>query len=508
MIRYRSILDLNSSQNKINFSAIMKDTTLIEILKTFNKEELKSLKKFFASPFIRSRRNIGLLYTHILKSYPEFNSSNLHRKKAFEILFPDEVYNEKKIMNYVTDLTDACKDFLMHNALIKDEVESQILTSKALYEKKLLNHSEKIINKIENNLVQGFSEDKDFFSKSSKIQEFKNAYYTFYNDHKKLRQNWDNFFEMSALKFLVDYTWMRCSNITSSNTLYKKVPNYIIDSVSGCFDIEKILELSDKLSGKFPRITKLHSLLLKTISEPKNSVNYYVLKEYILKNITEYDREEKFRLLSHMINICGENIAYYGDDFTKEMLDVYKIMLKNNAYSLSENEFLLNTDYRNIQSITVLFRDTDFLELMIKEYSGLLSPDNIEDNVSLSFAYLYFLKNEFVKSLLMISKIETEDFLFKIDIKKLMLMVCYELGYFDQAYSVIDSYKHFLSNSKEITEPRKLSSIDFLNAFSLLLKRKEGFRESSLTELKKRAGKLNLFLKEWFYSKIDELLKE
>ena len=485
----------------------MKDTTLIEILKTFNKEELKSLKKFFKSPFIRSRRNIGLLFDHLIQFYPEFNSPDLHREKVSEILFPDEVYNEKKIMNYVTDLSEACKDFLMHITLIKDEVESELLTSKGLYEKRLLNQSVKILNKIDKNLVQGFSADKDYFSKSAKIQEFKNAYYTLNNDHIRLRQIWDDFFEMSALKFLVDYTWMRCSNFTTSNTLYKKIPNNVIDSVSGCFDIDKMLDLADKLSEKFSQITDLHSMLLNTIKDPKNSENYFVLKEYFLLNISSYDREEKFRILCHMINFCGENIEYYGDDFTKEMLVLYKIMLKNNAYSLSGNEFLLVTDYRNIQSITVLFRDTDFLEKMMMDYSKLLRPENREFNVLLSNAYLYFLRNEFGKSLQMIAEIATEDFLFKIDIKKLKLMVCYELGYFEQAFSVIDTYKHYITNSKDVTEPRKKSSIDFLNAFTQLLRIKTGRGEENIAELKDRAGKLNVFLKDWFYNKIDELKK-
>ena len=182
-------------------------------------------------------------------------------------------------------------------------------------------------------------------------------------------------------------------------------------------------------------------------------------------------------------------------------------MLKNNAYSISENEFLLNTDYRNIQSITVLFRDSDFLEKMISDYSKMLRPESREFNVFLTRAYLHFLRNEFGKSLQMISKIATEDFLFKIDIKKLMLMVCYELGYIEQAFSVLDTYKHYITNSKDVTEQRKKSSIDFLNAFTMLLKINDDNSEKNIAELKERAGKLNVFLKDWFYSKIDELHK-
>lgn len=486
----------------------MKDTTLVEILRTFSKEELKSMKKFLRSPFIKSRRNIGILFEYVIQYHPELDSPKLIREKAFANLFPGEEYSEKKIMNFVSDLTEASKDFIMHNMLEKDEVESALLISRGLYDKKLLNHSAKIFNKIESSLSPGFSVDKNFFSKYKNILDLKNSYFIVNNDHKSLRENWDDYYEMSAVRFLVDYTWMLCSNFTTTHTLYKKDADNIIESVSECFNIDRMLDLADKAGDKFKPITKLHSLILKTIREPKNTASYFVLKDFFLKNVSEFDREEKFRIICHLINICGENIVSYGDDFTKEMLEVYKIMLKHNAYSLSENEFLLISDYRNIQALTVLFKDALFLELMIEEYSKLLKQDNRKDMVLISNSYLYFLRNDFERSLEMISKIETDDFLFKTDMKKLKLIIYYELDYIEQAFSAIDSFKHFLSNSKEITDVRKGSSVEFMNAFSLLLKIKTGKSEDNIVILNKRISKLGVFAKSWFESKIDDMNKK
>lgn len=485
----------------------MKDTSLIEILRTFSKEELKGMKKFLRSPFIKSRRNIGILFEYVIQYHPEFDSPKINREIAFANLFPGEEYSEKKIMNFISDLTEACKDFIMYNMLENDEVESGLLTSKGLYEKRLLNHSAKIINKIESSLLPGFSVDKNFFSKYKNILDLKNSFFIVNNDHKSLRENWNDYYEISAVRFLVDYTWMLCSNFTTTHTLYKKDAENIIESVAECFDIDRMLDLAGKTGAKFKPITNLHSLILKTIREPKNTTNYFVLKEFFLKNVSEYDREEKFRIICHLINVCGENIVSYGDDFSKEMLEVYKIMLKHNAYSLSENEFLLVSDYRNIQALTVLFKDATFLELMIEDYSKLLKPENRKDIILISNSYLYFLRNDFERSLEMISKIETDDFLFKTDMKKLKLIIYYELEYIEQAFSAIDSFKHFLSNSKEITDVRKGSSVEFMSAFSLLLKIKTGKSDDNIAILKKRISKLGVFAKSWFDRKIDEVKK-
>ena len=75
----------------------MKDFKIIEILRTFKKEELKLFDKFLESPFIKSRRNLHPILEGILKYYPEFLSPELTKENLFKELFVKEDYNDKKL---------------------------------------------------------------------------------------------------------------------------------------------------------------------------------------------------------------------------------------------------------------------------------------------------------------------------------------------------------------------------------------------------------------------------
>ena len=62
----------------------MKNSKLINILKTFSPEEIKLFEKFLASPFHSSGKNCIPLFRSMKKYYPEFDTDkisyeNLHK---------------------------------------------------------------------------------------------------------------------------------------------------------------------------------------------------------------------------------------------------------------------------------------------------------------------------------------------------------------------------------------------------------------------------------------------
>jgi len=483
----------------------MKELQLIEILKTFDKEELKSLKKFLKSPFVNSRRNLVILIDHLTFFHPEFDSPKLNREFVFKKIFENEEFNEKKIMNFVFDLTEAVKDFLMHISLEKDDIDADLYTSKGLFNKNILGLSNKILQKAESKLVPGFSTKKDFFTKKRKILSLKNAYHTANNDVKGISENQNELNELTAVQFLIEYTWMMCSNVTTTHTLYKKNNNSVIESIGESIDIEKLLKLTDNFNEIYRSLIPLHIQIIKTITEPENTKNYYLLKKIFYKNISYYDKEEKFHIFSHLINYCGENIKNYDGEFSKEMLDVYKGMLKNNCYTILDKEFLSILDYRNIMMLCRIHEDIKFFEFFLKEYIVLLEPDMQNEAGSLTKAQIFFMKNEFKKAHENISKIKNENYIFKIDIKNLKLKICYELNYIEEAFLIVDSYNHFLTTSKEITESKKKNNLNFLKAFNYLLQVKSGKTGDVFIKLKNEIDSLENISKKWFLLKVKEL---
>ena len=102
----------------------MKDSRLIEILSAFTWEELSDFEKFLSSPFVKTRRNVAPLLSHLRSLYPEFDGKKVEKSFAFSIMFPDEEYSEKKMINLMSDLTKESENFLMHLALDRNETDS------------------------------------------------------------------------------------------------------------------------------------------------------------------------------------------------------------------------------------------------------------------------------------------------------------------------------------------------------------------------------------------------
>ena len=100
---------------------------------------------------------------------------------------------------------------------------------------------------------------------------------------------------------------------------------------------------------------------------------------------------------------------------------------------------------------------------------------------------------------------EDDYFVLKLDIKSWTLKIYYELKYFEQAISFIDSYRHFLSKNSSISPQLKERHLSFLKFTSDLIKLKahsDGFSVKKMkTEL---ANNNNIVHKDWIAEKISE----
>lgn len=487
----------------------MKDTRLIKLIKTFTKEELKSFEKFLQSPFLRPARDTTQLYKYIVNLFPEYDPAKTEKRKVFKKLFGDEEYSEKKIQNLIFYLTKAAEDFLAFNTLMEDETEFLLSLSKGYLNKKLSDESNRVNKLIEKKMQPGFSQKKDYISKFRKLSYLKSSYFIEMNEFENLIGMKMEYFEAASVQFIIDYVEIVSSIIPAKETYGKEMNNYFIDSIINNFDLEKLEKFLEKSDYKDKSIILIHYYLLKISSEGDNTFFYYLLRDLFYDTLTELDREEKYILFGRLINYCVQKIGKNEKEFIKEGLHVCKKMLENNAYSHSENEYMQVMTYRNINQFCISSKDYKWLEYFIEKYTECLQPELREDLKNLSYGYLYYSRKEFEKALVELSKINHEFFLFKTDLKNLMLILYYEMNYIEPAYSMVDSYKHFLSNTKEITAPYKKIFNNFLNLYFDLLKMKCGQSKEKASFIKNIILKENqLVSRSWLLEKADELISK
>jgi hypothetical protein len=483
----------------------MHNSRLIQILSAFSKEELVSFRRFLDSPFVKTRRNVVSLFELLRVHYPEFISPGIEKSRVFSALFPRLEFSEKKLANISSDLTKEAENFLKHLALDADELESLIFTSKGFYQKKLLTHSKRVLNSVESRLKPGFSQSKDYFAKLRQVNFLKSAFYTENSEFDQLIECKKKHFESSAVQFIFDYIQIMSSMDAASSTYGKELESEFIKAVFESFDIDKLFAATMNSSFEHKDLIELLYYFMKTIKEPEKKNHYFKLKDTFNSNLDLFDREEKYFIFSHLINYCTDELTRKNEKFYAEGLNVYKAMLENQAYSYSDSEFMQVITYRNIIYYCNTMKDEKWFCYFIENFTDALSPEYRDDMRNFAYANLHFLTGEFEESLKSVSKIVNEFFLFKADHKNLQLKLFYELGYIEQAYSMVDSYKHFLSSNEEISPSYKIYYRNFLDKYLELLKLKTGKgREVAglkRAEIRKETKIVN---KKWLLEKIEE----
>lgn len=495
----------------------MKNSKLIEILRTFTEEELDGLQKVIDSPFFGIERNVSEFYSYVRKYSPDFTSDDLEEDVAFENLYPGETFKPAKFNNFKHIIIVAAEDFLVFNRLRNDELEYYIILSRAYRDKKLENNALKLIELAEKNLINGFSVRKDYISKFKRISQIKNEHYTQLNDTTNVIRTKANYFKRSSEQFLWDYIDIFGSKVPAESTYGKILDTKFMQAVKDFFDVESFLEnVSDEKEENTPYI-KISYHLMKILNMPKGTADdhYYKLRDLFFEELEKkekslLDTEEKNTLFSYMLNYCAQQ---FNMKFMEEALKVYKAMLGENAFTES-NGFMNQVGYRNIVKTCVSVKESVWLESFIKKYTDELDPENREDMRNLANADLFFVKKEFDKALESVSKVTEKFNLIKFDVRILTLKILYELNDLKNATSLAETFGKFVLNTQIIGEQYRKIYTCFLKYYRKLLTLKKDFllkkdvsSESGylFKNIKKEDPFTNQF---WLMEKAKEMIKK
>ena len=178
-------------------------------------------------------------------------------------------------------------------------------------------------------------------------------------------------------------------------------------------------------------------------------------------------------------------------------------MVQFKLFGYSEEDYFDLSHFRNILLSSFDVNDLDFAESLINDYSEYLNPQFRENMVNYSKAKLYFARKEPDKSLDFASKVKQDFFLFKTDIKILLIQLYFEMEYYEELFSLIDSFKHFISNSSDIYEARKTRYMNFLKYISSITKLKIHFDDEKNSRLKTElTSAKDVALSGWLLSKL------
>ena len=474
----------------------MKKLRIFDLLSSIQPIELKRFERYIKSDSVYASRDYFPLVDHLLKFYPEFSSKELNLESMYNSLYPGKKFNNRVIISRLSELNRMVENFLLSMKLNKDQNLRSRLVAEVMMERKvytIFDHSiERMLNEEENiNKIserQLYELDKLLMLKGQCLIEREK----FIEVHKLLEKNIEIFLIYTVTRILTMYCAIK--NIenfqiagTSIIQLEKYMSNINIDNL--------VKSLShNKLSAYMKVMVQISRLY----ESKTNDELYFKAKNEFLENIDNFEQISKFTVFSFLYSYTITQINLRRAEFTIEIYELLKLIIRHNAYMKSGNEYMPSMLYREYILTALKQNDISGAERFIKEYTDSLSPDNKAAMLNYSNGKICIHQKNYLNTLAFYDKCPKNIQVLNLDMKIDRLVCLFELGYFDKCRNEIMRNKTIIKNNKTITEFQRESFKTYIDIMERLLDLKiKPDLKIKLKFIKDSEKKKILHYKEW-----------
>lgn len=480
----------------------MTNSKLIPILKSFSKAEIKEFDKFLSSPFFGCKKFVLNFYRLLIKNYPDFTESKTSKKILFKKLYGDARYNDGLMRRIISDLIRFSEEFLkLLNFRRNSTYQSQCLLNE-LRERNIEDHfrirSESFLKKI--NSAEHV--DPDLLLQSYMINTEIKEFRTFLRDSKM-----HDSYSFSVESFTVFFLRIIYSYINHRNTFSREIKNSsgLTDEFIRNLNLKSFTEYLENNDSRYSVYLKMVLYSFNIVSNKNDRKSYHKLNQLLKDNPGYFSEWELKNLYVNIIKFLSYQNDNYNNIFIDEEYSMYEILLRE--YYLPGPSLTLQLSFcRNYINICRQKGKFHRIKDFRKKYSPYFPAEYKDDLISLCESVYHFEKKNFTTSVNHASKVNFNRDIFKFDIKILKIKNFYELGYFESAYTELDTLKHLFSSSVNIKPGALLKGRNFAKFFSSILNIKMGNKKTEINHLKKLLMKeKNILEKNWLIQKITDI---
>lgn len=478
----------------------MEKSTVIEILRTFSKEELAGFADFADSPYHNKKSNVTKLYKALRKFAPEFPPEKITKEKMWSAVFPGKAYNYGIMKNQIFDLSKLLEKFL--------ELENQ--------KAKLI---ERDINLLQQYKLRAL---KSLFSKS--IRETKKKFSTSLIDNSTFYYGY--MLEYTEISF-IDYEFLLKSKKTDyyselnrnlslfffTNQLYHNHNNIQLAFNKHAYVDMDHHEKTLKTYEESPFKSKYTDILFnayKAARDPEDTHSYETVKKLFFENHNSFTRSIQYDIAVCLLNFCRNNASKGNKKFIADEFQYIKLIVEENLYQNTGFGWMDQYLYMNSVMCACRAGEYDWAEKFINEKNHELTENIREQYKNYAYTTLNLRLGKFEEALKYLSKCNNVDDGDKLNIKVFEFNAYYELGYYDELKALADTTLHFLRKDKIFSEAEHNAFRNYITAITKLMdykfnvagKKKD---ESFLGSVQDFVNSNRILNSRWLTQKIDEL---
>lgn len=485
----------------------MNETKLTQVLAKLTKDEFTEFGKFIKSPYFNERTRLVKFYGVLKEYYPDFDQLDFTRPDVFKKLYPAEKFNDSKLRSGFTALFKLAEEYLSYSEYKANSFMIKNNLLKAFNKKGLDRLFVKALNDSENDINEHKIDILDFFFRYRELKDIEIDFNLSRDKQiivgeKVLRRE-----EFGVFHFMLQLMNGYADMIANHYSFKAEFKGCTAADFFECVDSEKFIGFLKKSGNRYYPVLAMNYYIVRAMSDNKNEshirnflklFNKYIDTLTRRDQLTLYNRFESYLIITHHIRS--------SDEVGKLSFGIYKQMLAKKLYGSENLEYMRLGSFNNIFNTALQLKEFKWLDEFIGSYINKLRPELRKNILNMCKAYIEFSKGNFETALDNINRVNYEYPIYKLSVKYLMLKIYYELDWFDQLHSLIDTSKHFLSKNKLMSDApieRYLSFIKFVG----ILARIKNIPDPPRLELLKReiSETSNVSGKDWLLEKAGEI---
>jgi hypothetical protein len=473
----------------------MKESKLFEALQTLDKKEFATFLKFVRSPFFQEHRDVLSLARVLEDFYPEINDETLPRERIFDLVF-EGGFDDLKVRHLMSDMLKLFERFVAYEIFEEDQIYLEINKLNYYRNKGLDKHFSTTEKRVHKNLEKNgvYSNEETYYKKfllERELNQFMSERFTRKgaSNVKNTSEALDNFFILQKLRY-------GCMQLNYGKVFSQSFQLLLLDEI-----VEHVAKID--LSGD--PLIRAYYFAYNMLKAPDDTSFFFGLKN-ILSTSTTFDITLNFELYNFAQNYCIGYINRGRKEFFSELLQLYKLSIKNDVVTYNQN--LHPADFKNIVTIACRLEQFEWADDFIKNYGDYLPEDERENAITINRAQLYWYEGNLSQAVRLLSRVEFNDPFYALNAKSLLARIYFEQGEKDVLFSFCDSFKVYLKRNKIISKTHLNNYLRLINLISKLAKLKPGQfdkLEKIKTEIKESQGLSN---KKWLLEQAEKLEKE
>ncbi|MEM1328443.1 MAG: hypothetical protein AAGI23_20985 [Bacteroidota bacterium] len=468
----------------------MHRSQLVELLRTFDKKEVRDCRKWLRSPYHNQRQDVIDLFDYFFKGSNLEKETKLRKEKVFTVLFPKESFDDAKIRQSMHFLLRALESYLLFKESTIQSFSTQLILAK-IYRKRQLNKTaQKALQHTDQLLGDIFTRSSSYYWNNFVYEQEAYVQHVLNNNNRYLYDNVQKLSETLDEAYCIEQLRLVCLRLSTIKSS---------QDVSYTSLIEK-LSLPNIKYIKSEGI-KIYFTLYLLLTQPSQT-HFNRLKQEVESNLFLLDTDAIREFLLLLINYCVRKINSGEKQYLAELFHFYQLLIEHNAFL--ENGFLNPNLFKNIVTNGSILNEFDWVEQFIHDYKEYLDDDHRENYTTFCLAQLYYYKKDYDTAMRYLAAYEYDDILLNLNSRGMLTKMYYELAETTALEAHLESSKVYLRRKKGIPDNYRNVYGNFFRYTRKLL-HVNPYDKEKRAKLKTEIESAPLIDKKWFLGELEKL---